>query len=66
MSLHERIEPEITGDAAEKKNRKELLRLIVDAFAKGGQELVTSELAAEMEEIEKKFDGDLAKLDANL
>ena len=50
----------------QKENRKELLRIITNAFAKGGEELVTSELAAQMEEIEEHFDSELAKLEAKL
>ena len=64
MTLHERIELEITGDATEKESRKALLQIVVDAFAKGGQELVTVELAAAMQEIEERVDSELSKLEA--
>lgn len=66
MSLRERIESEITGNADQQLHRKELLQIIANAFAKGGHEAVAAELAARMEAIERQFAGELDKLEATL
>lgn len=66
MNLHERIEPRITGSADQQIHCKSLLREIIDSFARGGPELVATELAARMAEIEQHFDQELRQLDASL
>lgn len=66
MNMYRRIETEIGGNPEQKEHRTELLRQLVDAFVKGGQEGLTSDLAAHMKELEEHFDTELAKLDAKL
>jgi hypothetical protein len=66
MSLHECIEPKITGTADHQIDCKSLLQLITDAFARGGQEAVTAELAAQMAAIEQQFDVELEELERTL
>ncbi len=60
------IRKHLTGSFSDVKRREELLRLLLDACSRGGDEAVAADLKGRLHALERAFDGKLQALNALL
>jgi hypothetical protein len=63
MDQIEIIRIHLKGAAGEQGRREELLRSLLDAFARGGSDAVASELTSRLAGLERAFDAKVKELD---
>jgi hypothetical protein len=66
MPLLDKLRGRLSGTDAETQRRLEILTALLEAFASGGQDAASELLDGKMNELEHRFDEQLAALEAKL